>query len=166
MYRWQLWMSLFATAFNSGIHWTAGLFDIHPVNPGSVVIRGAATALFLCMESDGKLYSTVRNVHKKMALIWTFVCKMIRFKVIYSDECYMEYDYAPLHGEWKTLLIRKKLKHYNVILMPVFFFHIFKDLNWYIKISNRCNIYIFLRQTNGVVGTSSENKLIWVKIKF
>ncbi|XP_054594440.1 fibroblast growth factor 19 isoform X3 [Nothobranchius furzeri] len=35
------------------------LLEISPVGPGSVVIRGAATTRFLCMERDGRLYSSV-----------------------------------------------------------------------------------------------------------
>uniref|UniRef100_A0A3B3Y5Y7 FGF n=1 Tax=Poecilia mexicana TaxID=48701 RepID=A0A3B3Y5Y7_9TELE len=34
---------------------------IQPVGPGCVVIRGVATTRFLCMESDGRLYSTVTD---------------------------------------------------------------------------------------------------------
>ncbi|XP_069544865.1 fibroblast growth factor 19 isoform X1 [Brachyistius frenatus] len=34
------------------------LLEIRPVDPGCVVIRGAATARFLCMEEDGRLYSS------------------------------------------------------------------------------------------------------------
>ncbi|XP_007570796.1 fibroblast growth factor 19 [Poecilia formosa] len=34
------------------------LLEIQPVGPGCVVIRGVATTRFLCMESDGRLYST------------------------------------------------------------------------------------------------------------
>ncbi|PWA32792.1 hypothetical protein CCH79_00018040 [Gambusia affinis] len=34
------------------------LLEIQPVGPGRVVIRGVATKRFLCMESDGRLYST------------------------------------------------------------------------------------------------------------
>uniref|UniRef100_A0A3Q3ALL2 Fibroblast growth factor n=2 Tax=Kryptolebias marmoratus TaxID=37003 RepID=A0A3Q3ALL2_KRYMA len=34
------------------------LLEIRPVDPGLVVIRGAATTRFLCMESDGRLYSS------------------------------------------------------------------------------------------------------------
>ncbi|KAF7198854.1 fibroblast growth factor 19 isoform X1 [Nothobranchius furzeri] len=34
------------------------LLEISPVGPGSVVIRGAATTRFLCMERDGRLYSS------------------------------------------------------------------------------------------------------------
>ncbi|XP_068175247.1 fibroblast growth factor 19 [Antennarius striatus] len=34
------------------------LLEIRPVDPGCVVIRGAATARFLCMERDGRLYSS------------------------------------------------------------------------------------------------------------
>ncbi|XP_045889438.1 fibroblast growth factor 19 isoform X1 [Micropterus dolomieu] len=37
---------------------TAGLLEIRPVDPGCVVIKGVATARFLCMEGDGKLYSS------------------------------------------------------------------------------------------------------------
>ncbi|XP_037553578.1 fibroblast growth factor 19 isoform X3 [Nematolebias whitei] len=37
---------------------TAGLLEIRPVETGLVVIRGAATTRFLCMESDGRLYSS------------------------------------------------------------------------------------------------------------
>uniref|UniRef100_A0A3Q4BJN3 Fibroblast growth factor n=1 Tax=Mola mola TaxID=94237 RepID=A0A3Q4BJN3_MOLML len=32
---------------------------IHPVDPGCVVIRGAATARFLCIQGDGRLYSSL-----------------------------------------------------------------------------------------------------------
>lgn len=53
-------VSLCGPVCNSAFHQTAGLLEIHPVNPGSVVIRGAVTARFLCTESDGKLYSSVR----------------------------------------------------------------------------------------------------------
>ncbi|XP_044052730.1 fibroblast growth factor 19 [Siniperca chuatsi] len=34
------------------------LLEIRPVDPGRVVIRGVATARFLCMEGDGRLYSS------------------------------------------------------------------------------------------------------------
>lgn len=34
------------------------LLEIRPVDLGCVVIRGAATARFLCIEGDGRLYST------------------------------------------------------------------------------------------------------------
>uniref|UniRef100_A0A667WXX2 Fibroblast growth factor n=1 Tax=Myripristis murdjan TaxID=586833 RepID=A0A667WXX2_9TELE len=34
------------------------LLEIRPVDPGYVVIRGVATARFLCIEGDGKLYSS------------------------------------------------------------------------------------------------------------
>ncbi|XP_068597983.1 fibroblast growth factor 19 isoform X2 [Brachionichthys hirsutus] len=34
------------------------LLEIRPVDPGCVVIRGAATARFLCMGGDGSLYSS------------------------------------------------------------------------------------------------------------
>ncbi|XP_037553577.1 fibroblast growth factor 19 isoform X2 [Nematolebias whitei] len=34
------------------------LLEIRPVETGLVVIRGAATTRFLCMESDGRLYSS------------------------------------------------------------------------------------------------------------
>ncbi|XP_013876657.1 fibroblast growth factor 19 [Austrofundulus limnaeus] len=34
------------------------LLEIRPVDPGLVVIRGAATTRFLCMERDGTLYSS------------------------------------------------------------------------------------------------------------
>ncbi|KAM7423549.1 hypothetical protein PAMA_000074 [Pampus argenteus] len=34
------------------------LLEIRPVNPGCVVIRGVATARFLCIEGDGRLYSS------------------------------------------------------------------------------------------------------------
>ncbi|KAM8762813.1 fibroblast growth factor 19 [Acanthopagrus latus] len=34
------------------------LLEIRPVDPGCVVIRGAATARFLCIEADGRLYSS------------------------------------------------------------------------------------------------------------
>ncbi|KAM4743788.1 fibroblast growth factor 19 [Anableps anableps] len=34
------------------------LLEIQPVSPGRVVIRGVATTRFLCIESDGRLYST------------------------------------------------------------------------------------------------------------
>ncbi|CAI5671928.1 unnamed protein product [Oreochromis niloticus] len=35
-----------------------GLMEIRPVGPGRVVIRGVATARFLCIEDDGTLYSS------------------------------------------------------------------------------------------------------------
>uniref|UniRef100_A0A8P4FVW2 Fibroblast growth factor n=1 Tax=Dicentrarchus labrax TaxID=13489 RepID=A0A8P4FVW2_DICLA len=35
------------------------LLEIRPVDPGCVVIRGTATARYLCMEGDGRLYSSV-----------------------------------------------------------------------------------------------------------
>lgn len=41
-------------------YWIAGLMEIRPVDLGCVVIRGAATARFLCIEVDGRLYSSVR----------------------------------------------------------------------------------------------------------
>lgn len=53
---------LFGAAFNCDVPCTTGLLEIHPVNPGCVVIRGAATARFLCIEGDGKLYSSVRKL--------------------------------------------------------------------------------------------------------
>ncbi|KAM6949791.1 fibroblast growth factor 19 [Lycodopsis pacificus] len=34
------------------------LLEISPVDPGSVVIRGVAAARFLCIEGDGRLYSS------------------------------------------------------------------------------------------------------------
>ncbi|KAM3625302.1 uncharacterized protein V6R79_009856 [Siganus canaliculatus] len=34
------------------------LLEIRPVAPGQVVIRGAATARFLCVKADGRLYSS------------------------------------------------------------------------------------------------------------
>ncbi|KAI3377218.1 hypothetical protein L3Q82_009130 [Scortum barcoo] len=34
------------------------LLEIRPVDPGCVVISGVATARFLCMEGDGRLYSS------------------------------------------------------------------------------------------------------------
>ncbi|XP_076595412.1 fibroblast growth factor 19 [Chaetodon auriga] len=34
------------------------LLEIRPVDPGCVAIRGAATARFLCIEGDGRLYSS------------------------------------------------------------------------------------------------------------
>ncbi|KAM7406606.1 hypothetical protein PAMP_000976 [Pampus punctatissimus] len=34
------------------------LLEIRPVDPGCVVIRGVATARFLCIEGDGRLYSS------------------------------------------------------------------------------------------------------------
>ncbi|XP_068566633.1 fibroblast growth factor 19 [Cebidichthys violaceus] len=34
------------------------LLEISPVDPGCVVIRGVATARFLCIEGDGRLYSS------------------------------------------------------------------------------------------------------------
>ncbi|XP_041798759.1 fibroblast growth factor 19 [Chelmon rostratus] len=34
------------------------LLEIRPVDPGCVAIRGAATARFLCIEVDGRLYSS------------------------------------------------------------------------------------------------------------
>ncbi|XP_059201982.1 fibroblast growth factor 19 [Centropristis striata] len=34
------------------------LLEIRPVDPGCVVIRGVAAARFLCIESDGRLYSS------------------------------------------------------------------------------------------------------------
>ncbi|XP_070765993.1 fibroblast growth factor 19 [Enoplosus armatus] len=34
------------------------LLEIRPVDPGCVAIRGVATARFLCMEGDGRLYSS------------------------------------------------------------------------------------------------------------
>ncbi|KAM9366823.1 fibroblast growth factor 19 [Symphorus nematophorus] len=34
------------------------LLEIRPVDPGCVVIRGAATSRFLCIEGDGRLYSS------------------------------------------------------------------------------------------------------------
>ncbi|XP_068457692.1 fibroblast growth factor 19 [Clinocottus analis] len=34
------------------------LLEIWPVDPGCVVIRGAATARFLCIQSDGRLFSS------------------------------------------------------------------------------------------------------------
>uniref|UniRef100_A0A3B5MIY7 Fibroblast growth factor 19 n=1 Tax=Xiphophorus couchianus TaxID=32473 RepID=A0A3B5MIY7_9TELE len=37
------------------------LLEIQPVGPGRVVIKGVATTRFLCMESDGRLYSTVTD---------------------------------------------------------------------------------------------------------
>lgn len=42
---------------------TAGLMEILPVDPGCVVIRGAATTRFLCMEGAGRLYSSVRILY-------------------------------------------------------------------------------------------------------
>lgn len=35
------------------------LLEIRPVNPGCVVIRGVATDRFLCIERDGRLYSSI-----------------------------------------------------------------------------------------------------------
>lgn len=63
--------------FNSDEHWTAGLLEIHPVDPGCVVIRGAATARFLCIEGDGKLYSSVRISQVKVASSWQFMYEVI-----------------------------------------------------------------------------------------
>uniref|UniRef100_A0A3Q2CZ76 Fibroblast growth factor 19-like n=1 Tax=Cyprinodon variegatus TaxID=28743 RepID=A0A3Q2CZ76_CYPVA len=37
------------------------LLEIRPVGPGRVVIRGVATTRFLCIESDGRLYSSVTD---------------------------------------------------------------------------------------------------------
>ncbi|KAF6733533.1 Fibroblast growth factor 19 [Oryzias melastigma] len=42
---------------NDGIQ-TTGLLEISPVAPGRVVFRGVATSRFLCMESDGRLFSS------------------------------------------------------------------------------------------------------------
>lgn len=41
----------------------AGLMEIRPVDPGCVVIRGAATTRFLCIEGAGRLYSSVRTFY-------------------------------------------------------------------------------------------------------
>lgn len=56
------------------------------MNTGSVVIRGAATARFLCIESDGKLYSSVRRVHVEIGFSWSFVADVERLRVKYSDD--------------------------------------------------------------------------------
>lgn len=45
---------------NCAEHCTAGLMEIRPVDPGCVVIRGAATTRFLCIGGGGRLYSSVR----------------------------------------------------------------------------------------------------------
>lgn len=82
---------LFSATFNSAVHWTGGLLEIHPVNPGSVVIRGAATARFLCIESNGKLYSSVRNVRVEIDFSWQFVCGVERLRVKYSDHWQLWY---------------------------------------------------------------------------
>ncbi|XP_077477288.1 fibroblast growth factor 19 [Stigmatopora argus] len=37
------------------------LLEIHPVAPGCIVIRGFETAQFLCMDFDGRLYSSIRT---------------------------------------------------------------------------------------------------------
>ncbi|XP_044210701.1 fibroblast growth factor 19 isoform X1 [Thunnus albacares] len=41
------------------------LLEIRPVDQGCVVIRGVAAAQFLCIEGDGRLYSSVRISYDK-----------------------------------------------------------------------------------------------------
>ncbi|XP_063334634.1 fibroblast growth factor 19 [Pelmatolapia mariae] len=43
---------------SSAVQTLHSLMEIRPVGPGRVVIRGVATARFLCIEDDGTLYSS------------------------------------------------------------------------------------------------------------
>ncbi|KAL6112643.1 fgf19 [Pungitius sinensis] len=45
------------------------LLEIRAVGPGCVVIRGVATARFLCIEGNGRLYSSVRITCRLFVLL-------------------------------------------------------------------------------------------------
>lgn len=119
---------LYSATFNSAIHWTAGLLEIHPVNPGSVVMRGAATARFLCIESNGKLYSSVRNVHIKMVFSCSAFCDVERLR---------EYYHVPLLWE------RLKTSHQKEIGYIGLFSAInSQTLKWCTAIGDGCNFIV------------------------
>lgn len=49
------------------------------MDPGCVVIRGVATARFLCIEGDGRLYSSVRTTCRLSA--FTFVINHLELRL-------------------------------------------------------------------------------------